>query len=218
MGATAQSSGQSLPMSLPHRALVLVSAQTAQRSHSSLPLALSRFPHTKASRSMEKSPTRPLPSTQTASKQSSGHTTSTSTTTSSHPSSSFFSSLLLLRREDVTAAVFHSWLFFMSVTALMTESIPHIWASFALHMIALGWSSFQIWATQKFNGDYHRMITGPQGACSGIDVISGYFDERTSYQIATTVVNFVSAIASAFLCWRLFSVSIIPFFLAALPP
>lgn len=107
----------------------------------------------------------------------------------------------------MAAAIFHSWLFFMSCAALMTESIPHIWASFALHVIALFWSSFQIWATQKFNGDYHYIITGSQGACGGIDLISDYFNERTRYQIATTVVNFVSAIASGFLCWRLFGVS-----------
>ena len=93
----------------------------------------------------------------------------------------------------------------------MTESIPHIWASFILHVIALGWSSFQIWATFKFEGDYKQMITGPQGACAGIDVIAGYFQERRAFQFATFAVNFTSLFASGFLCWRLFSVSIIRF-------
>ena len=124
--------------------------------------------------------------------------------------SSFFS-LLLKRREDVTAACFHGWLFIMSVTALMSESIPHIGTSFLLHVLALGWSAFQIWATYKFEIDYRFMITGPQGACAGVDPISGYFRDRTTYQIATAVVNFLSTIASGFLCWRLFGVSTIPF-------
>jgi hypothetical protein len=112
--------------------------------------------------------------------------------------------LLLLRREDVVAACFHSWLLVMSVTALMNQSIPHIGTSFALHAFALTWSSLQIWATQKFAVDYYDVISGQQGACGTVDVISGYFQDRATYQIATTVVNFVSTIASAFLCWRLF--------------
>ena len=97
----------------------------------------------------------------------------------------------------------------MSAAALMTESIPHIWASFALHVIASFWSSFQMWATQKFSDDYHYIITGPQGACPGIDLISDYFLERKTFQIATTVVNALSTLISGFLCWRLFGVSII---------
>ena len=100
----------------------------------------------------------------------------------------------------------------MSVTALMTQSIPHIGTSFALHAFALTWSALQIWATQKFAADYYDVISGQQGACGTADIISGYFQERMTYQIATTVVNFVSIIASAFLCWRLFGVrSIIRF-------
>jgi hypothetical protein len=118
---------------------------------------------------------------------------------------------LIKRREDVAAATFYSWLFFMSVAALMTESIPHIWASFALHVIALIWSSSQVWATNKFHGDYDEIITGPNGACPGIDVISGYFKDRMTYLIATTAVNFLSTIASVYLCWRLFSVGVFRF-------
>jgi hypothetical protein len=95
----------------------------------------------------------------------------------------------------------------MSVTALVTQSIPHLGASFTLHVMALGWSAFQTWATQKFNGDYQYIISGPQGACPGIDFISGYFTMRATFQVGTTVVNFVSMIASAYLCWRLFDVS-----------
>jgi hypothetical protein len=114
---------------------------------------------------------------------------------------------LTIRREDVVAALFQAWLFFMSVTALVTQSIPHLGASFTLHVMALGWSAFQTWATQKFNGDYQYIISGPQGACPGIDFISGYFTMRATFQVGTTVVNFVSMIASAYLCWRLFDVS-----------
>lgn len=210
MARTVQSSGQSLPTQ-PTQPANVASAQTAQRSHSTPPLAPLMSPHTMGSQSMAPSPRRPSLSAQTASKQSSGRITSTSTAIVSRVCLSSFSSSLLLRREDVSAAIFHSWLFFMSATALMTESIPHIWASFALHVIALFWSSFQMWATQKFSGDYQYIITGPQGACPGIDLISDYFTERRTFQIATTVVNFVSTLVSAYLCWRLFGVSIIHF-------
>jgi len=160
------------------------------------------------SHSMARSLIPPLPSAQTASKQSSGRTISTSTILLLCTLLTSFSSLLLLRREDVVAACFHCFLLVMSFTALLTESIPHIWTSFALHVIALVWSALQIWATQKFDVDYHLIITGPQGACPGIDLISGYFQERGAFQIATIVINFVSVIASGFLCWKLFGVSI----------
>lgn len=175
----------------------------AWRLPSPVPLTSHR---TRASQSTGPSPSRSSPLIQTASKLSSGCTTSTST---SFPSSSYVSSLpslLLLRREDVVAACFHSWLLIMSVTALMAESIPHIGTSFALHVFALFWSGLQVWATQKFAGDYVEVISSEQGACGTVDLISGYFQERATYQIATLVVNVVSALASAFLCWRLFGV------------
>lgn len=178
-------------------------AKPAWRLPSPFPLTSHR---TRASQSTAPSPGRSSPLIQTASKLSSGSTTSMST---SFPSSSYvssFPSLLLLRREDVVAACFHSWLLIMSVTALMAESIPHIGTSFALHIFALFWSALQVWATQKFAGDYVDVISSEQGACGTVDVISGYFQERATYQIATLVVNFVSALASAFLCWRLFGV------------
>lgn len=117
-----------------------------------------------------------------------------------------FNSLLMMRREDIVSVTYQAWLLVMSSIAIFTQSIPHIGSSFVVHVMAFVWSSIQLAQTQWFAADYRRMISGSSGACNGIDIISDYFAIRTSYQIATTVINFISLIASAYLTWRLFDV------------
>lgn len=95
----------------------------------------------------------------------------------------------------------------MSTIAVFTQSIPHIGSAFIVHIIALGWSSVQLYDTTYFKQEYTRLITGPEGACDGIDLISTYFQNRFTYQIGIEVINFVSLLMSAYLTWRLVSVS-----------
>jgi len=114
--------------------------------------------------------------------------------------------LFTSRREDVTAVCYQVWLLLISTVALMTESIPHIGASLVVHVIALMWSIYQIYATVTFKKDYYSLIVGPQGACGNTDLIQDYFSNRNAYVIGACTINGVSLLASMYLTWRLFEV------------
>lgn len=98
---------------------------------------------------------------------------------------------------------FQIWVLGMSLVALLNESIPHILASLATHMIATGWAAFQIQHTAHFREDFNRVITN--GACNA-SLLPHYWDARAKAEIPSLALNIVGLIISAFLTWKLIKV------------
>lgn len=98
---------------------------------------------------------------------------------------------------------FQVWVLGMSIVALLNESIPHIIASLATHMIATAWAGFQIVHTAGFRKDFNRVITN--GACH-VNLIPDYWDARAKAEIPSLVLNVVALLISSFLTWKLIRV------------
>lgn len=94
----------------------------------------------------------------------------------------------------------------MSIVALLNESIPHIFASLATHIMATAWSVFQILSTAHFKSTFNRVIT--EGVCDGVSLLPRYWDERARAEYPTLALNILSLLVSTFLTWRLIKVFI----------
>lgn len=105
------------------------------------------------------------------------------------------------KREDIVFIAFQFWVLGMSIVALLNESIPHIFASLLTHILATGWSSYQIVHTASFRATFNRVIT--DGACNGIPLLPGYWNERANAEYPTLALNILALFISAFLTWRL---------------
>ncbi|KAJ7693611.1 hypothetical protein B0H17DRAFT_1168805 [Mycena rosella] len=108
------------------------------------------------------------------------------------------------KREDIVFIAFQFWVLGMSIVALLNESIPHIIASLLTHMLATGWSGFQIWHTADFHANFNKYIT--QGACHGVGVPSllpNYWTARAHAEIPTLALNVVALLISCVLTWKL---------------
>jgi len=106
------------------------------------------------------------------------------------------------KREDIVFIAFQFWVLGMSVVALLNESIPHIFASLLTHMLATGWSAYQLVHTASFKATFARVITG--GACNGISLLPGYWTQRANAEYPTLALNALSLFISGFLTWKLF--------------
>jgi len=106
------------------------------------------------------------------------------------------------KREDIVFIAFQFWLLGMSAVALLNESIPHIIASLLTHMLATGWSGFQIWNTANFKADFQHYIT--DGACNGVpSLLPNYWQQRAYLEIPTLALNVVALLISCVLTWKL---------------
>jgi len=127
-------------------------------------------------------------------------------------------SLLNQKREDVSFVGFQIWVMVMSCVAILHESIPHVWATFIMHLTAALWSALQLWSTRIFRANYSRLIMGVNdpngylgrlrgpGACDGQDLLPAYFKPRMDAELVTAVLNFVSLFGSGYLAYRLIHV------------
>jgi hypothetical protein len=105
------------------------------------------------------------------------------------------------KREDLVFIGFQVWVLGMSLVALLNESIPHILASLLTHVLATGWTVFQIFHTAHFHSDFNRVIT--HGACNGISLLPNYWEARSRAEIPSLVMNVIALLISCFLTWKL---------------
>ncbi|KAF9270578.1 hypothetical protein L218DRAFT_914723 [Marasmius fiardii PR-910] len=105
------------------------------------------------------------------------------------------------KREDVAFIAFQIWVLGMSIVAILNESIPHILASLLTHVLATGWSGYQINHTATFRRDFSRVIT--QGACQGKTLLPNFWTQRVIVEFITLAFNIVALLISAYLTWKL---------------
>lgn len=110
------------------------------------------------------------------------------------------------KREDIVFIAFQFWVLGMSAVALLNESIPHIIASLLTHVLATGWSGFQISHTATFRRDFNHYIT--DGACAGVpSLLPNYWHQRANAEIPTLALNVAALLVSSVLTWKLVKVS-----------
>ncbi|KAG7099581.1 hypothetical protein E1B28_001411 [Marasmius oreades] len=105
------------------------------------------------------------------------------------------------KREDVVFIAFQIWVLGMSIVAILNESIPHIVASLLTHLLATGWSGFQINHTASFRHDFTRFIS--QGACAEKYLSPNFWTQRVVVEYIILSFNIVALLISAYLTWKL---------------
>ncbi|KAJ7770883.1 hypothetical protein DFH07DRAFT_805539 [Mycena maculata] len=106
------------------------------------------------------------------------------------------------KREDLVFITFQFWVLGMSAVALLNESIPHIIASLLTHVLATGWSGYQIYRTAQFRLDFDNYIT--HGACAGVpSLLPTYWQSRANAEIPILALNAAALVLSCILTWKL---------------
>ena len=75
--------------------------------------------------------------------------------------------------------------------------------SLFVHVVATGWSAWQMAHTIRIKADFNRLTT--DGAC-GHDFLRSYWQARSNAEIPSMALNVASLFVSIFLTWRLVKV------------
>lgn len=105
------------------------------------------------------------------------------------------------KREELATLFFQLWLLVMSMMAVLADSTPHLIAALSGHFMNTAWASFNVYTGVKMKHEYQRFIVA--GACNGVDVLGGWWDERLRHSAPILVLNTVATLAMVYLTWKL---------------
>lgn len=106
------------------------------------------------------------------------------------------------KREDLATIFFQVWLLIMSMTAVLSDSIPHLIAALASHVLATAWAGFNVHSYLKVRNEYMEFVV--TGACAGVDVLGGWWDDRLRHTIPAIVCNGVTLIVMLLLSFKIY--------------
>ncbi|KAF8488183.1 hypothetical protein JB92DRAFT_3085440 [Gautieria morchelliformis] len=105
------------------------------------------------------------------------------------------------KREDILLIGFQVWVLGMSLVALLNESIQHICAALVTQFLVTVWSIFNISQTEDFRRSFARLTMN--GACQGMNLLGGYWNQRKVAEILSAVLNGVGLLVTAVLTYKL---------------
>ncbi|KAJ3514816.1 hypothetical protein NLJ89_g2146 [Agrocybe chaxingu] len=108
------------------------------------------------------------------------------------------------QREDVVTFLFQIWLFILALVTIVNESIPHLMAAVAGHLLGAGWSAYRVDSTRRLMNLYRTKIV-PE-ACGGEDLLQNWWEIRIQHAIPILAVNCLTLLAFGYLSFQLFKV------------
>ncbi|KIK56193.1 hypothetical protein GYMLUDRAFT_47407 [Collybiopsis luxurians FD-317 M1] len=106
--------------------------------------------------------------------------------------------------EDIVTLVFQVWLFLLSFVTILNESLPHLGAAIAGHVLVTAWAGYRIENTYKLQEHYQQLIV--QQACDGVDFLGGWWNVRTDHAIPVLIFNVIAFVLATYLASRLYKV------------
>ncbi|KAI0684697.1 hypothetical protein BC835DRAFT_1422063 [Cytidiella melzeri] len=107
--------------------------------------------------------------------------------------------------EELALIFSQFWLLGLSSAAVLSQSVSHIIAVFAMRVLSTGWSAYTIWRTNELENRLYHLVAGPNTPChSDFEVLPDYFKTRRAFQIPDLILNVCALFFTAMLGYRLF--------------
>ncbi|KAF9048021.1 hypothetical protein BDZ89DRAFT_1057978 [Hymenopellis radicata] len=91
------------------------------------------------------------------------------------------------RREDVVTLLFQIWMLSLSLVTILNESLPHLGASLAGHVLGTAWAGYRVSNSKRVQERYINLIVN--GTCDGIDLLGDWWDIRTQHTIPIIAIH-----------------------------
>ncbi|THU93834.1 hypothetical protein K435DRAFT_757066 [Dendrothele bispora CBS 962.96] len=106
-------------------------------------------------------------------------------------------------REDIVTLIFHIWLFLLSFVAILNESLPHLGAALAGHVLVTAWAGYRFRNSRHQQDLYKTFIVN--GPCQ-TDYLGGWWDLRLNHTIPIIIINTLFFLFITLLSVRLYNV------------
>ncbi|KAK2466593.1 hypothetical protein APHAL10511_000851 [Amanita phalloides] len=107
------------------------------------------------------------------------------------------------RREDFTMLAFQFWLFFLSAVAILSQSLPHLGAALAGHILSTGWAGNRIRMAYSTMDVYQRQVIP---ACGGQNPLGTWWQTKNAHTVPIAVVNGIILAFMLFLSYKIYRV------------
>ncbi|KAK0478776.1 hypothetical protein IW261DRAFT_186567 [Armillaria novae-zelandiae] len=108
------------------------------------------------------------------------------------------------RREDVVTLLYQIWMLSLSIVAILNESLPHLGASLAGHVLGTAWAGFRVSSSKHLQERYNQLIV--HDTCDEIDLLQNWWSIRTKHTVPVVVLNVVALLTLLFLSANLYKV------------
>ncbi|KAF8824463.1 hypothetical protein HHX47_DHR8000040 [Lentinula edodes] len=106
--------------------------------------------------------------------------------------------------EDIVTLTFQVWLLLLSFVTILNESLPHLGAAIAGHVLVTAWAGYRLNNTYKLQAHYETLIV--QQACNDVDFLGSWWNVRADHTIPILVFNAVALVLATYLASRLYKV------------
>ncbi|KIY67672.1 hypothetical protein CYLTODRAFT_323053, partial [Cylindrobasidium torrendii FP15055 ss-10] len=108
------------------------------------------------------------------------------------------------RREDVVTLAFQIWMLSLSLVTILNESLPHLVASLASHVLGTAWAAFRVANSKQQEKRYRNLVV--RGLCDNVDIMGNWWEIRTSHTIPVIVFHLVALAVLLYLSTTLYKV------------
>ncbi|KAF8918318.1 hypothetical protein CPB85DRAFT_1214125 [Mucidula mucida] len=108
------------------------------------------------------------------------------------------------RREDVVTLLFQIWMLSLSLVTILNESLPHLGASLAGHVLGTAWAGFRVSNSKMLQERYNNLIVN--GTCDGIDLLGNWWDIRTQHTIPVIAIHVAALLIYLYLSTNIYKV------------
>ncbi|KAF9456388.1 hypothetical protein BDZ94DRAFT_1275823 [Collybia nuda] len=108
------------------------------------------------------------------------------------------------KREDLVTLVFQLWSFSLAFATVLNESLPHLGASLASHILGTAWAAYRVSSTELLREEYMSLISA--GACNGTDLLGDWWEIRKLHAIPVVVVSALTLLATGILSINLYKI------------
>ncbi|KAJ7584865.1 hypothetical protein C8J56DRAFT_949255 [Mycena floridula] len=109
------------------------------------------------------------------------------------------------KREDLVWMLLQFWMFAISLTSMLCDSVPHILAALGARVLATAWSIYALYRTHQRKQTFHELFELAGTPCS-VEIFPIYYQTRMSYEIPDIILNFSALLVASYLSWTLLKV------------
>ncbi|KAI0799595.1 hypothetical protein BC629DRAFT_1733772 [Irpex lacteus] len=111
--------------------------------------------------------------------------------------------------EELALLFSQFWLLGLSSAAVLSRSVSHVIAVFAMRVFSSAWSAYTLWRTKDLEHRLHRLITDSNTPChSDFGVFPNYINMRIGLQIPDLILNLCALLFTGLLGLSLIKTSV----------
>ncbi|KAF8622826.1 hypothetical protein AX15_006742 [Amanita polypyramis BW_CC] len=107
-------------------------------------------------------------------------------------------------REDIVTLIFQFWLLSLATVAILNESLPHLGAALAGHILGTAWAGYRVRSSYRMLDIYQSQVVS--GVCGGFNPLRSWWQIKIAHTIPIVVSDAIALAFMLFLSYKIYKV------------